>query len=588
MSRARAQLRSWLFAYVCLATCGCSSERSTPEPLSDAEVPHTDGGTQSVTPVPDAEPPPDAATSAQAPDWADALRVPLAKDESADPDVFETHLEAMVKDMEIVPGTKTPVWTYNGGLPGPELRMKRGDRVIVHFTNNLPEPTTIHWHGLRIPIEMDGVPDVSQPAVEPGETFTYDFVVPDAGTFWYHPHVASAAQVGFGLYGAFVVTDPDEPADLGDELTLVLSDMSVDEDGSLQPPDLSGDLGTLFGREGNIVLVNGKVNPVINVRAGRRQRWRIINAARSRYFQLGLANHTFTRIGGDAGFIEHPVQVNTVVVTAAERAEVVVEPTGQAGDQLPVQWIPYDRGFGSVFARPEVTVFRMQITDDEPYEEVPLPEMSREIPPLDLNVARLVQIELTQNDSIDGKFALGINGVPSWEAEPLRVMVGETLVWELKNTIDFAHPFHLHGFFFQVLQVNGVAPAVKEWKDTVDVPVDATVLIAVKFDERPGMWMFHCHILDHADAGMMGMVHLYEHGHEHHDPDAGVESSTATSTGPMSTDPTSTNPTSTDPTSTGGLTTEHTTSEPTSSQTSVDAGQDAAALMDASATDAGP
>jgi FtsP/CotA-like multicopper oxidase with cupredoxin domain len=481
----RSHALAWFVASL-PAVAGCSSEPSVPGLI----VP-PDQGPQSSG-------------------WSDAIRAQAAEDESPDPSVFETHLEAYPASLEILPGTTTEVWTYNGGVSGPELRVKRGTRVIVHFTNNLPEPTTIHWHGLRIPNDMDGVPGPSQPAVQPGQTFTYDFVVPDAGTFWYHPHVASAAQVGFGLYGSLVVTDPDEPPDLGDELTLVLSDMSLDEDGALQPPDASGDLGTLFGREGFVILVNGKQNPVVDVRSGRRQRWRLINAARSRYFQLGLAGHRFTRFAGDGGFIEHSVEEDTVVVTPGERAEVILTPSAPGGTELPVRWIPYYHGYGTTFGRPEETIFRVRITDDEAYVDTTLPQLSRSIEALDTSKAPVTRLQLTRNDDADGKFALGINGVPAWQAEPLLAAMGETQVWEVQNTIDFAHPFHLHGFFFQVLDVNGVVPGVREWKDTADVPVGATLRMAVKFDERPGMWMFHCHVLDHADAGMMGMLHLHE------------------------------------------------------------------------------
>lgn len=525
---------SLLNTFAACLTVACSNPTTVPSPPADT-VPDTgvslDPSTQeTASSAADASPSDDNSSGPepiQPEAWDAPIRGPLAVDESPDPDVFETHLEAFVKDIELIPGTTTPVWTYNGNISGPEFRVKRGDRVIVHFTNNLPEPTTIHWHGLRIPNAMDGVPGSSQAEVATGETFTYDFVVPDAGTYWYHPHVNTTTQAGSGLYGAFVVTDPDEPADLGDELTLVVSDISLNEDGSFMDPSLSGDLGTLFGREGNVLLVNGKVNPMIDVRAGRRERWRVINAARSRYFQLGLAGHSFTRIGSDGGQLEHPEEIATVVVAPGERADVVLEPTGTTGTELPVRWIPYDRGFGSVFAREEETVFRLRISEQPAYVEAPLPELGREIAPIEITNARFVTMELTHNDSVDGEFALGINGVPSWEAEPLDATIGDVQVWEVKNTFEFAHPFHLHGFFFQVLEANGVVPAVKEWKDTVNVPVDGTVRLAVHFDERPGMWMFHCHILDHADAGMMGMVHLHEpmHHHEPSDMDAGMSSS---------------------------------------------------------------
>ena len=131
----------------------------------------------------------------------------------------------------------------------------------MHFTNELPQPTTVHWHGLRVPIQMDGVPGHSQPEVQPGESFTYDFVVPDAGLFWYHPHVMSAAQVGFGLYGALLVEDPADAVGVADELVLVLSDIGIDETGGLESPDSGGPAGMVFGREGNHVLVNGRCMP---------------------------------------------------------------------------------------------------------------------------------------------------------------------------------------------------------------------------------------------------------------------------------------------------------------------------------------
>src|SRR3954469_2271107 len=131
-----------------------------------------------------------------------------AVDTNHDPRVVEVNLDARVASLEIAHGVRTEAWTYNGGLPGPLIRARVGDRLIVHFTNRLPTPTTVHWHGVRVPIQMDGVPEVSQPDVVPGGSFTYDFIVPDAGLYWYHPHVNSAAQVGFGLYGPLLVEDP--------------------------------------------------------------------------------------------------------------------------------------------------------------------------------------------------------------------------------------------------------------------------------------------------------------------------------------------------------------------------------------------
>lgn len=449
---------------------------------------------------------------AQPEGWSDELALPRAVDLNADPNVLEINLEARVANVELIPGKPTAMWTYDGGLPGPLIRAKVGDRLIVHFKNSLPEGTTIHWHGLRIPAAMDGALTHDQSPIAPGATFDYDFILPDAGTFWYHPHFDSAAQLGNGLYGPLIVDDPTEPAALGDEVVMVLSDASVDAGGTLEPADSGGDFGTLFGREGNALLVNGRVNPTLQARAGLRQRWRLINAARSRYFQLSLAGHAFTRIGGDGGFIERPEVQSTVLLAPAERADVLVEPGSAVGEQLAegltLRWLPYDRGFGTAFNRPDEDVLRIRFNDQAPAQSPALSGLGRTIPAMDIATATPVDISLTLTIADDGTLAMGINGVPFSEAGHISARVGERQVWTVRNTFEWDHPFHLHGFFFQVLDVNGIAPAVREWKDTANVPVDGQMRFVVDFDDRPGMWMFHCHILDHAEAGMMGMILL--------------------------------------------------------------------------------
>lgn len=439
--------------------------------------------------------------------WDSAVALRQAVDLDTRPEVVEVDLTARVEEVEIVPGKRTPTWTYNGGLPGPLIRARVGDRVIVHLRNELSAPTTVHWHGVRLLAEMDGAPGHSQPETPPGGSFTYDFVVPDAGLYWYHPHVDSAVQAGNGLYGPLLVEDPGEPAELGDELVLVLSDIGVRDDGALQDPASGGDFGTLFGREGELLLVNGRVNPVIEARAGLRQRWRIVNAAKSRYYQLAIADHRFTRIGGDGGLLEHPVESDRILLTPGERADVLVAPRGAPGSTLSVRWVPYDRGYGATFEMPEIEAFRLRLADEPAAEDEPLPEVARSIAALDTAAATRVDLQLTQR-SDPGGLVMGINGVASWEAEPLVAAVGETSVWTVENTMVFDHPFHLHGFFFQVLGADGKPVRPLEWKDTVNVPVDGAARFAVRYDNRPGMWMFHCHILDHAEAGMMGMLHV--------------------------------------------------------------------------------
>jgi FtsP/CotA-like multicopper oxidase with cupredoxin domain len=463
-----------------------------------------------VTPPP---PPPPTGRPAQPAGWNSALALKEAVDTNPAPTTIEIDLEARVANLEIKPGIMTPAWTYGGTVPGPLIRAHVGDRLIVHFKNSLPEETTVHWHGIRLPANMDGVPGHTQPPVKTGGTFDYSFVLPDAGLFWYHPHVTSAVQVGNGLYGAILVEDAAGDAavasQLGDETVIQLSDIDITASGALGDPAYGGDFGTLFGRMGETLLVNGRIRPTLLARAGLRQRWRIVNSAKSRYFQLALDGNTFTRIGTDGGFIESPVTTDELVVITGGRADVVVVPNGQPGTTATVRWVPYDRGYGATYMIPEIPLFDIKFVADEPYvEKEAVPAHLRTIAPIDLSTAKARFLSLTLDQST-GKVVMGINGQPSWEAAALEALANDTEVWTVENTMDWNHPFHLHGFFFQPLDPATGAPLPSpEWYDTFDVPHNKTVQFAVKYDDREGMWMFHCHILDHADAGMMGMLML--------------------------------------------------------------------------------
>ena len=247
--------------------------------------------------------------------WDSGVRLAEPPDLNPDPRVLEIDLTAKIASVEVAPGTRVNAWTYNGGLPGPLVRARVGDRLIVHFKNELPQPTTVHWHGVRVPIEMDGVPGISQPDVQTGETFTYEFMLRDAGLYWYHPHVMSAAQVGFGLYGALLVEDPEDGVGIADQLTLVLSDVGFDKSGTLESAESGGPAGMVFGREGAYLLVNGKVMPRLRARSGAPQRWRIVNTAKSRFFFLDLEGQPFVKIGSDGGLQETPVTTDALLVT---------------------------------------------------------------------------------------------------------------------------------------------------------------------------------------------------------------------------------------------------------------------------------
>jgi FtsP/CotA-like multicopper oxidase with cupredoxin domain len=450
----------------------------------------------------------DSASLAPA-DWDHGLKLPEARDRNPDPKIVEIDLTARIADVELNSQHTVRAWTYDGGIPGPVIHAHVGDRVIVHFTNDLPESTTIHWHGVRVPIEMDGVPDISQPEVKRGETFVYDFVVRDAGLYWYHPHVMSAAQVGFGLYGALLVDDPADGVGMADQLTLVLSDIGFDRDGVLESPDSGGAAGMLFGREGTYVLANGKIQPTLRARAGAPQRWRIVNAAKSRFFLLDLEGQAFYVIGSDGGLQERPEATDLLLVTPGERVDVIVTPTGPRGGTLTLRTALYNRGYGSVEYRVPEDVLTIAFSDEPPLPKQQMPALHRDIVAPSLAGATRVDVLLTLPPAgPDGKSAFLVNGVPFWKAAPFLATVGEAQIWTVKNETKWAHPMHLHGFFFLPLdeQLQPIRPMA--WKDTLDVPIDGTIRFVVVFDERPGMWMFHCHILDHADGGLMGHVHL--------------------------------------------------------------------------------
>jgi FtsP/CotA-like multicopper oxidase with cupredoxin domain len=447
---------------------------------------------------------PAAAQTLQPPGWDAGVKLTDALDLNPDPNIVEINLRAEVSSIDVVPAARTKAWTYNGRLPGPLIRAHVGDRLIVHFSNALPQPTTVHWHGVRVPINMDGVPGVSQDAVEPGGSFTYDFVVRDAGLFWYHPHVMSAAQVGFGLYGALLVEEREDTVHVPDELVMVLSDIAVDDDtGTLHAPDNGGVLGNLLGREGNHLLVNGRTQPTLPFRAGALQRWRLVNAAKSRYFDLVLGNaQPFMLIGVDGGMLEYSVQRDHLVLAPGERMDVLVAPRAETDSPLVLRAIPFNRGFGSTEYRSVESLMTLVPDAQPPVPSAPLPQFRRKIAAIDRSDATPIRLELILNKS-EGAF--GIQGGPFWQGTSVRAALGETQLWAVTNNATWAHPIHLHGYFFQVVDEKGIPVQPIAWKDTINVPADTTVRFLVRLD-RPGSWMYHCHILDHAEAGLMSTV----------------------------------------------------------------------------------
>jgi FtsP/CotA-like multicopper oxidase with cupredoxin domain len=407
--------------------------------------------------------------------------------------VVRVDLEAREADWEFTSRRRTRAWTFNGQVPGPFIDACVGDVLEVRLTNSLQEPTTLHWHGLRLPAAMDGT-DMVQHPIAPGETFTYRFRLLDAGTFWYHSHSNEPVQVERGMYGALVVRAADEPV-FDRERVLVLSDVMLDRTGEVAAP---GDLHERpEGREGNVRLLNGTSEPELVVLGGQVERWRIINGAGARYVRLSIGRRPFRILGTGGGLLEAPVIARDVLLTPGERVDIAVGPF-ETGEVLTVLSEPYDRGTGEntveVFATIRVGPAAPSISAKSEWTHV--------IEPLvDASITPTREIAFSERTDAHGDMTFLINGEQHYRAEP--VTVGELQVWDIVNSSSVDHPFHLHGFFFQVLERNGTPPAFRSWEDTVNVPTGGRVRIAWMPDDRPGEWMYHCHILEHHADGMM-------------------------------------------------------------------------------------
>ncbi|HEX6274286.1 MAG TPA: multicopper oxidase family protein [Polyangiaceae bacterium] len=411
------------------------------------------------------------------------------------PDTVRVDLEARETEWEIAPGNTVAGYGYNGRVPGPVIEAKQGVPLEIRFTNRLSEPTLIHWHGLRVPSAMDGTDDV-QPLVEPGETFTYRFIPKDAGTFWYHPHANETEQLEKGLYGALIVRGPDELV-VDREQVLVFDDLKLDRAGRIAK--FGGLKQRHDGREGDVRLVNGSVEPELTIAAGQIERWRIVNASSARYLRLSIGGAPFRIIGTDGGLIETPVEATEVLLPAADRIEILVGPFME-GQTLAIESLRYDRM--TIGRRGTERFGTLRVGPEKP-SVAAVPERLRTIEPLAPSDAPPTRtVKMSVGFSLRRGMDFLVNGEMHHHDRPVKV--GALQVWDVVNASLMDHPFHLHGFFFQVLSVNGEPPAYRSWEDVVNLPPRSRVRIAWMPDDRPGSWMYHCHILEHHEAGMMG------------------------------------------------------------------------------------
>ena len=479
--------------------------------------------------------------SAQCPDgtvaspasFSGTIRPAIAEDVNPAADVVEVHLTARPSTWDFGSGNQTPVWTYNGVLPGPTIEAKLGDLLVVEFCNDLPDPTTIHWHGLETPATMDGS-HISQLTVPPGGTFRYEIPLIHAGTFWYHPHFQTHRQVEKGLYGGLVVRDPGGEAGLNlpeREHLLILDDVMLDGDGQIREPFLGTReevaLEMLNGREGDTALVNGMRQPVFNLEKRVPHRLRVLNAASSRFMRMGVTDHPFWRIGGDQGLIEAPIELPPIVdtsqaLTTDDGADKHVEPSPTAGllltpgeradilffpaadDRLDFTWYDTARGRHSVVFEEDGTVTLahdvpdgnlhpklwayIQLTGDSTAESYTPPAKLADLVAIDTTGATELPLVMGHTppnyDTGEVTFFIQAPMKPFAALTPEdvhTVEVGGTYIWTVRNLTGGHHNFHTHGWSFQHIETefvdlvnpdnNRVEPATHlEWKDTFLLP----------------------------------------------------------------------------------------------------------------------
>ena len=408
-------------------------------------------------------------------------------------------------DVELVPGFTTSAWAYGGQVPGVELRCRQGERLRVRFINRLSEPTTIHWHGLRIPLDMDGVPYISQLPVLPGEHFDYDFLCPDAGTFWYHPHTASGEQLGRGLVGP-VIVEEREPSGFRHERTLSIKHWHVDEQGAFTAFSVPREAAR-GGTPGILSTVNGSHNPTLELPAGQVVRLRLLNLDNTHTYRLALPGAEVRIYALDGNPITPRPLGKAYWLGPGMRIDLAIR-VPAAGTELPVRNGP----------------LRLATLKSVPSSEAPgdwpAPLPANPIPEPDLARAETLRFNfewagaLSENADKGGPFTFWqING-QAWDGgnnscveRPLaRLRRNGHYLFELRNVSQYQHPVHLHGMTFKVLSSDRkrIEPY---FTDTYLLGKNETARVALVAD-NPGVWMFHCHVIDHMETGLMGVIEV--------------------------------------------------------------------------------
>ena len=436
----------------------------------------------------------------------------------------EFEIRAKLTEHSLAGKTYKPstLWLYNGTLPGPEIRVRKGKTVRVRFFNELKEPTSIHWHGIRIQNGMDGVSGLTQEPVRPGESFDYEFEVPDAGTFWYHAHNKSWQQVMRGLYGPLIVEEESPSFDRHHDITLMMDDWRLDKDGQLHLASL-GHVGdwSHAGRLGNFITVNGQVEPTFKLNRGENYRLRLINVCNARVLIVSPKALGAKILGFDGFDLAAPIEpgLDTIAMAPAQRMDLLV--SGQSNDSAQLNDVG-DFALQELTQSNAYSMAKFEFVDPVGDQVSPMPiKLSpNSIAAPDLDNAVDVQLDMTGGamGRTDGLIYQGkqldiqqmyesgqvwaFNGVANLSDEPLfRAKKGQTIRLKTVNQTGWIHGMHVHGHHFKIISRESEDLVKEAWRDTFLIDRDETVEIAFVAD-NPGKWLLHCHMLEHAAGGM--------------------------------------------------------------------------------------
>lgn len=446
---------------------------------------------------------------AMGPDEGEPARSPLAM--PATLSVAAASLVAEPGTARIAGHESSPTWLFNGLLPGPTIRARRGDQARIRLLNQLPEPTIVHWHGLLVPAHADGHPRY---AIGAGASFDYEFpIVQRAGTFWYHPHAhhRTAGQIQRGLAGFFIIADEEEDAlrlpSGPREILLLLQDREGDAAAAFSYAPTSADLRTGMLRD--VPFGNGIRLPTLQV-SGQRYRFRVLNASQARVYLLALDNGVpLTVIGNDGGLLPSAIEVESVFLGVGERLDFLIDFAAcPDGTRLMLKSLPFALPSAPDGRYPqglEMNLLELVRTGGGGANDPPLPAVLSSVPRLPSPDAADRHFVFRSTDQEDMH---QING-RSFEMNRVdeQIPLGRVERWLFSNDSALPHPVHLHGTHFQVESRSGgrnlVFPYEAGWKDTVLVMPLETVAVLVQFDRYRGIFPLHCHNLQHEDMGMM-------------------------------------------------------------------------------------